>query len=312
PRTTAEGPVIAAARDSLPTADGGAVPVARWDARAPAPEAGPRLVLLALHGYGDYGLSTYAGPGPAWAAAGITVYAPDQRGFGRGPTRGAWPGADALVADAIAFAETLRARHPGVPLALLGHSMGGGVALAAAPAVQPDALVLVAPAIWGGATLNPMQRIAAWLAAATVPDRRFTGDGLVEIQASDNIEALRALGQDPAYLGAPSAREILGLVRVLDRAAAAADRAEGPALLLLGARDEIVPAGRARARFARVEGPRRTVEYAEGWHLLFRDCQAPRVWADVAAWLLANATPGAPVDGAGGVGPTTLCPGEDG
>ena len=60
-----------------------------------------------------------------------------------------------------------------------------------------------------------------------------------------------------------------------------------PALLLLGAKDEIVPEAAVRRVFGRLTGPRRVIEYAEGWHLLFRDLQAERVWRDVAGWSLA-------------------------
>ncbi|MEO0763725.1 MAG: alpha/beta fold hydrolase, partial [Pseudomonadota bacterium] len=110
---------------SLTASDGAPVPATLWQAEA------ARAVILALHGYGDYGPSTYGTAAPVWAGAGITTYAPDQRGFGRGPTRGQWPGAEALVADAVAYAGAIRARYPELPLILLGHSMGGGIALAA-------------------------------------------------------------------------------------------------------------------------------------------------------------------------------------
>jgi alpha-beta hydrolase superfamily lysophospholipase len=120
-----------------------------------------------------------------------------------------------------------------------------------------------------------------------MPERRFTGRGVVEIQASDNIEMLRALGRDKHYLRPPSAREILGLVRVSDLAEAAAAKVDLPALLLLGTKDEIVPEASARRVFARLTGPRRVIEYQEGWHLLFRDLQAEQVWRDVADWSLA-------------------------
>ena len=152
---------------------------------------------------------------------------------------------------------------------------------------RPDGLVLAAPAIWGGAEFNPLYRLAAWTVAAVMPERRFTGEGVVEIQASDNIEMLYALGRDPRYLRPPSAREILGMVRVADMAEAAAAKVGLPALLLLGAKDEIVPEAAARRVFARLTGPRRVIEYQEGWHLLFRDLQAKRVWQDVADWSLA-------------------------
>ncbi|MEM6972365.1 MAG: alpha/beta fold hydrolase [Pseudomonadota bacterium] len=265
---------------TLPTADGAAVPAMAVGIQAPT------AVILALHGFGDYGASTFGMAAEAWAEAGIATYAPDQRGFGRGATRGRWPGADALIADARAYARAVRARHPDLPLILLGHSMGGGVALAAAAeGADVDALILAAPAIWGGTALNPLQRWAAWIAAATVPDKRFTGEGVVEIRASDNDAALTAIGRDPFYLTSPSARELMGLVRVVDAAATAAPKVAQPTLLLLGARDEILPNDRVRVVHARQPGPREVKLYAEGWHLLFRDLQAPRVWADVAAWV---------------------------
>ncbi|MEM1346861.1 MAG: alpha/beta hydrolase, partial [Pseudomonadota bacterium] len=152
-------------------------------------------------------------------------------------------------------------------------------------------LVLAAPAMWGGVARAFWPRSAAWLAAAVVPERRLSGRGVVRIQASDNIEALRALGRDPLYLAPPSARELLGLVRVVDQAAEAAPRVDLPALMLLGARDQIVPEAAVTRVFARLKGARETKRYAEGWHLLFRDLGAGAVIEDVAAWTLARPGP---------------------
>jgi len=253
----------------------------------------PRAVIVALHGYGDYGHSTFDAAAIAWAARGIATIAPDQRGFGRNPSRGRWPGADALVADAGAYVDQARARFPCRPVILLGHSMGGGIALAAAGReIAADGLILAAPAIWGGGRMNPLHRLAAWLAAAVFPDQRFSGDRVVRIQASDNIEMLRALGRDPLYLRPPSAREMMGLVRITDRAAEAAARTSLPALMLLGAKDQIVPNEIVREVFAGTATPGDVIEYPEGWHMLFRDKQAATVWADVARWVERREAPG--------------------
>ncbi len=270
---------------SIAGADGTPLALSVWPAER------PRAVILGLHGYGDYAETTFEEAGPDWAAAGITTYAYDQRGFGRNPSRARWPGADALIADARAAAVEIRARHPDLPLVVLGVSMGGGVALAAAPEIAADGIVLVAPAIWGGAALNPLHRTLAWLAALTVPERRFTGEGVVRIRPTDNIEALRRLARDPLYLGPPSAREIFGLVRITDRAAAAAEKAELPALLLLGARDEIVPEAAVRRVFAQRPGPGCVRRFEDGWHMLLRDLGAARVRAEIAGWVVGG--PGA-------------------
>ncbi len=94
-----------------------------------------------LHGFGEAGELTFADAAEAWSARGIVVYAPDQRGFGANPSRRRWPGEDLLVADAVALSREIRARHPDLPLTVVGHSMGGGVALAAAAeGLDADAL----------------------------------------------------------------------------------------------------------------------------------------------------------------------------
>lgn len=253
------------------------------------PGEAPRAVILGVHGFGDYGPSTFESAAEYWSTRGLTVYAYDQRGFGRNPSFGHWPGAGALIADLVAVSHRIRDRHPCLPLIVAGHSMGGGVVMAAAAdGLEADGLILAAPAIWGGDEMNPVHRLLAWAGAAAFPERRFTGEGVVSIQATDNIPLLRALARDPHYLKPPSARELYGLVRIADLAEKAAERVGLPALLLLGEKDQIVPNSRVRRVFGRLTGPRRAIAYPEGWHLLFRDLQAERVWRDVADWALSG------------------------
>ncbi|MEM7270981.1 MAG: alpha/beta hydrolase, partial [Pseudomonadota bacterium] len=111
------------------------------------------------------------------------------------------------------------------------------------------------------------------------------GEGVVEIQASDNIEVLRSMGRDPLVIGNPSSREFMGLIRLMDRAVAAAPGVEAPVLMLYGAKDEVTPEDPVRAAFAALPGEKSFRLYEEGWHLLFRDLQAKQVWSDVAAWM---------------------------
>lgn len=252
------------------------------------PAAEPRAVALALHGYGDTAATAWDATAPAWAARGISVYAPDQRGFGRNPSRRDWPGPEALVADATGLAALLRRRHPGLPLVVVGHSMGGGVALAAAAqGMDADALVLAGPAIAGGDQLAPALRAGAWLLAAIAPDRRWTGDGLVEIMPTDNIEAIRRAHADPYFYGDPSSRDLWNLVRLMDAAAAGASAVATPTLTLMGAHDQVLHPARVAAVQARIPGAAGYVVYPEGWHWLFRDLHGAEVQADVADFVLA-------------------------
>lgn len=251
------------------------------------PAASPRAVILALHGYGDAGDLTFGRAAAAWTARRIAVFAPDQRGFGSNPSRRHWPGTDALASDALSHARTLRARFPGLPLIVVGHSMGGGVALVAASrGLDADGLVLAGPAIAGGDALGDVSRTAARLLATALPERRWTGEGIVRIQPTDNLDALRTVDADPRHYGDPSSRELYGLVLLMDRAAEAAPSVYLPTLVMMGERDEVLAPEDVQRIALRIPGLTRFILYPRGWHWLFRDLQAPRVWADTGDFAL--------------------------
>jgi len=249
-----------------------------------------QAIVLAVHGYGDHGTSTFDIAAKHWASLGITTYAYDQRGFGRNPSNGNWPGSDALIDDLAKVSDLIGQRHPDVPLALVGHSMGGGVIAAALGEgrVTPDQAVLLAPALWGGENLSPFLRAVAHTANLFVPDKRWTGDGIVSIQASDNIEMLRSLGRDPLYVRNPSSREFVGLIRVMDRAVSGAPKVTTPILVAFGAKDEVVPEEPILAAYEQFSGPKEYVKVETGWHMLLRDLQGEVVRDLVADYVLKN------------------------
>jgi alpha-beta hydrolase superfamily lysophospholipase len=270
--------------DALVMPDGVRLPLYAWRALNGDPEA----VILGVHGFNDYG-HAFAMPGAWFAARNVTVYAYDQRGFGGAPHPGVWPGERRLTRDLATAVRLIRARHPKTPLYLLGTSMGGAVVLAAAAHgdLPPVAgLALAAPAVWARETMPLYQRAALWLGAHTVPWLTLSGEGLGR-QASDNIPMLRALGGDPNVIKETRIDAMHGLVNLMDTAFAAGAALPAPALLLYGAKDEIVPPGPTLAMW-RDAAPRpgvRAVLYPEGWHMLLRDLQAPTVWRDIRAWM---------------------------
>jgi alpha-beta hydrolase superfamily lysophospholipase len=288
PRVAAPGPWTGPPRDegeALVMPDGARLPLRSW-----LPEGAPRGAILALHGFNDYA-HAFALSAPLFTEAGWALYAYDQRGFGAGPHPGIWAGHDALAADATAAARLIRARHPGVPLVLLGESMGAAVLLLAATSPDPppaDAYVLSAPAVWGGETMGGIGRWLLNLAAHTVPALGIVG-GSPFIRASDNDAALRAMAHDPLVLKSARVDAVHGLVALMDAALAAAARFEPPALVLYGERDDLVPERAIAAMATRLpglaSGRQRVVIYPDGYHLLLRDSIRGRVAADILAWL---------------------------
>lgn len=93
----------------------------------------PKAIVQISHGMGENG-ARYIELANTLNAAGYTVYAGDHRGHGRttghtpaGPLRQGYAGPDALngmCRDLLTIAKEISQRHPGIPIILLGHSMG--------------------------------------------------------------------------------------------------------------------------------------------------------------------------------------------
>jgi acylglycerol lipase len=280
----AGGLLLAACVPGSPPAlvDGPELPVRAW-----VPEAPPKGVILALHGFNDYS-KAFAAFGDHAAEHGYAVFAYDQRGFGANADAGYWPGIGQLAADLRRQRALLAERYPEVPLYLLGESMGAAVIIAAANQDKPlevDGIILSAPAVWGLDQLNPFYRATLWVAVRLAPNLRLTGESL-EILPSDNIEMLRDLGADPLVIKGTRVSALAGLVRLMDRALAASPALPGPLLVLGGVHDEVVPPDAHEAMLERLAAePCTEVTYPDGYHMLLRDLQRRVVWRDILAWI---------------------------
>jgi len=105
------------------SADGTQIAAYRWD-----PAGQPRAAVQLTHGMGEHA-RRYEHVARALNDAGFAVYAQDHRGHGASADpdalgdlgKGGWAG---LVGDIGLLSTHIRAEHPGLPLILLGHSMG--------------------------------------------------------------------------------------------------------------------------------------------------------------------------------------------
>ena len=284
PQLLESAPVIGEARLSaaeFTASDGQRLKVSSWKAK------NPRAVFVAVHGFNEYAES-FQLPGPWFSERGISVYAYDQRGFGRGEASqlGKWAGGKAMARDLNAFVELVRQQHPQVPIYVVGTSMGGAVAMKASAEfdLEADGLVLVAPAIWGWQSMNPILKSALWVTAHTVPDKTATGSQL-EIWPSDNIEWLRAYSKDKYNIKQSRFDALYGLVTLMDEAASAAPRITTPTLYLYGLKDEVVPEAPSRQVMASITAPGKQITYENGYHMLLHDQQREKVYLDIVRWL---------------------------
>ena len=270
--------------DAFISFDGAHLPLSRW-----APEGPVRRVIVALHGMNDYAMA-FQDDGPVFASRGVATYAYDQRGFGRGPHRGLWAGRDLLTADVKAAVLAARRQHPGIPVTVLGHSMGGAVAISAFADPDPplaDGLILAAPAIWGWSAQPALNRVALWLSAHVTPGAHLSPPAWVarKYQSSDNIPVLIRMGRDPNLLFTTRIDAVYGLVGLMQAAVDRIGAVRAPVLYLYGAKDRFVPREPTLSAVTHLKPVDRSAFYPDGWHLLLRDLHGDRVRADILAWL---------------------------
>jgi acylglycerol lipase len=263
--------------------DGMRLPYREW-----LPTGRPQAVILALHGMND-SRDAWEIPAPAFTDAGIAVYSPDQRGFGATASRGYWPGTQGLVDDAREMTTLLHRRYPGVPLYLMGESMGAAVLMVMATephAPRVDGYVLVAPAVWGRAEMNFFLRAVLWMASHTVPGLELVNRGYVKITASDNHAALVRLSNDPLTIHATRVDSTEGLVDLMDAALGAAPKFHARALFLYGGKDDLIPKQATAATWrALPSGPETLAFYPDHYHLAMRDLNRETVIGDVVGWM---------------------------
>ena len=265
--------------------DGYVLPLKTWSSTD-----SPTAVVLAMHGFNDYS-NAFDATAHSFADDLIATYAIDQRGFGATEQHGIWAGHTTMQSDLIATANLLCEKHSGLPLFLLGESMGGAVILSAVQQLEQTCIqgvILLAPAVWGWQAMPWWQTVPLRLLAHTVPELTVSGEGL-EIHPSDNVEMLRELGRDPLIIKETRIDAIYGLTDLMEAAMVNSGALRMPALILYGEHDEIIPAipfcemlnnlpDRATSLW-------RLIIYSNGYHMLSRDLQGEVVIQDMVTWI---------------------------
>ena len=157
----------------------------------------PRGMVVLVHGLGEHAgrYERVARPLNEW---GFTVRGYDQYGHGEsGGVRGALPRRHRYLDDLADIVESARKRAgPGVPLILLGHSMGGLVAASfvARGGMAVEGLVLSSPAF--GTFTSPLQKLLLAVVPKIAPN--FTvGNGLDPNFISHDPAVVAAYRADP-------------------------------------------------------------------------------------------------------------------
>jgi len=271
--------------ESLVMSDGYVLPMKTWQSTDD-----PTAVVLALHGFNDYS-NAFDAVADTFVDDLVTTYAFDQRGFGATEQRGVWAGHTVMQADLVAAVNLLCEKHAGLPVFVLGESMGGAVILSAVQQLEQtcvQGVILSSPAVWGWQSMPWWQTVPLRLLAHTLPELIVSGEGL-DIQPSDNNEMLRALGRDPLIIKETRIDAVYGLTDLMEAALVNGSALKFPSLILYGEHDDIIPPTPFCRMLDnlpdRVTSHWRLVLYPDGYHMLSRDLQGEVVISDMLAWI---------------------------
>ena len=210
-------------------------------------------VIALVHGYGDHG-GRHTWFGEDMAARGYAVYAYDLRGHGLSTgTRGQVKRFDDYLDDTVIFLDEVRRRQPGVPVVLLGHSLGGLICARLAEERPCDvrALILSSPFFALTVQPEPLKLLGAKALSALWPGRDI-GNTVMAADLSHDQTVVDAYVTDPLVHHVAPARWAAETLAAQDAAMAAAPRVTLPLLLLYGKEDQIADPAFAEAFFATV------------------------------------------------------------
>lgn len=253
------------------------------------PEGDPHTVVVIAHGFGEHS-GRYRNVVDTLLPQGYAVYAPDHRGHGKSQGhRALIDKHEYLLDDMDQVFSIASARHPGMPTFLLGHSMGGNIALASAlrrenhlrglvlsgPLVTnegiPAVLILLAPLLG---------RIAPRLGTKALSADAVSSDPAVV--AAYVADPLVFHGKVPAGTGA-------ALIRTAKEFPARLPSLTIPLMVVHGSADTLVPVGNGCTAHKLAGSSDKTLKVYDGlFHEVFNEPQRATVLADVLAWLEAH------------------------
>lgn len=237
----------------------------------------PTWIAVLVHGYGEH-LGRYPHVAERLNADGAVVVGPDHQGHGLSAgERVLISDFETVVDDLHAVVDGARATYPGLPVVLVGHSMGGMIAARYAQRFGDglSALVLSGPVL------------GSWHPTALADLPEIPSDPLDVSTLSRDPQVGVAYSKDPLVwhgpFKRPMLRSIANTLRIINEGR---DLGSLPTLWIHGGADELVPIEATRAGVERIRGVDLEQRmYADARHEIFNENNRAEVLDDVCSFV---------------------------
>ncbi|MEO6652919.1 MAG: lysophospholipase [Ilumatobacteraceae bacterium] len=256
------------------------------------PDDDPKAVVLLVHGLGEHS-GRYGHVAARLISHGYAVHALDLRGHGKSDGKRAYVRSyDEFMADLIQFRALVTAEHPGLPLFVLGHSMGGNLVMSHVLDHQDGlaGMVLSGPALKPGDDFSPIKlKLLAGLAriAPGVRPEGLSADAISRDPAV--VDAYRA---DPlVFTGKISAGLGGALIAAMNTFPTRYPSLTLPILLMHGTEDRLTNVDGSRQLEAEAVNAEIEAHYYDGlYHEIFNEPEQDAVLGDLVTWLDGHTT----------------------
>lgn len=238
----------------------------------------PRYMVLLAHGYGEH-LGRYEHVATRLVADGAMVVGVDHLGHGRsGGERVLVQDFETVVADLHTADLEARDRWPGLPVILIGHSMGGLIASRYAQRYGDTLVALVL----SGPVIGRLDFVEQLLALDEIPDVPLD----VAVLSRDPSVG-EAYDADPLIWHGPFKRATLEAIRrTLAAIEAGGSIGQLPLLWIHGADDQLVPIEGSRSGVGTLRGETfESHEYQGARHEIFNETNSAEVLGDVVSFI---------------------------
>jgi acylglycerol lipase len=249
------------------------------------PVGQPRGVVVIVHGFNSHS-GYYEWTAEQLTASGYAVYALDHRGRGRSDGERFYvEKVSQYVDDVAAFVRLAKAREPGLPVFMLGHSAGGVISCVYTLEHQPELAGLICESFafqvpapdFVLAVVKGLSHLAPHAHVLKLHNEDFSRDPAV-VQAM-NTDPLIAHEVQPTLT-------VAEMVRADERIKVEFPQMTLPVFIMHGTEDKATKPSGSQFFYDTVGSSDKTLKLYEGYaHDLLNDLGKERVMTDILAWL---------------------------